>query len=497
MEVKTRTLVVLTPDGRFERIPRRGRSCGIGEEIGYMPRSSRRLRFASIPLLSSTAASVAILLVLMIGLSGLFGGSSVEAYVSIDMNPSVELGIDAKERVRELKGLNQEGSHLIEGLSFVGRPLSEVTEELLMRAESGGYREGEADIVVAITLVNSTTDLDDWLLSTNVKDVITSHIQKTAPAQSETYHVTAFAVPEEVRQAAQAEGLSTGKYSVYLSAKGSGMPIDLQQMKEQSIHSLLEKSGGAGSLIAPDKQTKEAIKDLLKAEKNGQLGKPSAGKPASGQSAGSGGKGNGESSSRPALSPAKDNQQTGYGQKDRDEDDDEKDKKNKKEEKKNDKKDDKKDSKAKDENAGNASKGGGHKEDDDDQDEDEGRQAYGDRFGISSASYFLTRPPGVGMAIQQAENWREAEKKREAARKADEERQKKEQKEKEEREKAEKKADKDSKGNGSSAIKPPAGNPQSGKPSTGSGDKQNEAKYQEKDKAKPGQDKSGKGREDD
>lgn len=273
MEVKDRSLIVLTPDGKFERIARRGRECGIGEEIGYIGRSSR-FRFTSLPILSSTAASVVLLLILMIGLTGLFGTRSVEAYVSIDMNPSVELGIDAKERVRELRGLNDDGNTLIQGISFSGRPLFEVTEALLQKAEAGKVQPGESDIVVAITLVNSDTNLDDWMISSNVKDAITRHVQGTHPEAPDLYRVTAFAAPVEVRQAAQAEGVSAGKYSVYLSAKSSGLPVDLKQVREQSIHSLLGGAGGIGKLLTPDKQTKETIKNLLKAEKDGKLGAP-------------------------------------------------------------------------------------------------------------------------------------------------------------------------------------------------------------------------------
>ena len=72
------------------------------------------------------------------------------AYVTIDINPSVEIGIDNDEVVQDLNGLNSDGDDLIQTLVFKGKSLEDVTSDILDKAEQGALAKGEGDIIIQL-----------------------------------------------------------------------------------------------------------------------------------------------------------------------------------------------------------------------------------------------------------------------------------------------------------------------------------------------------------
>jgi hypothetical protein len=272
MEMTSSHLVVMTPQGVFEKIPRSGRTCRIGEEILF---SFPRQRLKLPPVSSALAAAVILCLVVFAGFSGIVGNHPVVAYVSMDINPSVEMGVDADQQVLELRGLNSDGTQLINDVKYKGEPIGKVTDLLLQQAEEQGYlSKGEADIVIASTLVKSKAKIDDATLAQEVKRQVAEHIQEKHADQAKNYEVTTLVTPVEVRQQAEQSGVSAGKYAIYLAAQNNGHPIPLQQFRQDSIHEIAKENGGIGKLINAGKQvSKDEWKELVKEEKDGKLGK--------------------------------------------------------------------------------------------------------------------------------------------------------------------------------------------------------------------------------
>ncbi|OUM95356.1 MAG: hypothetical protein A9Z00_08345 [Thermobacillus sp. ZCTH02-B1] len=137
--------VVLTPDGEFLELP--GLDGVVGEEIAFAP-SVRRTAARRRLLFSASAA--AFLLLIAVGLARLpvFGGPQIAAYVAIDINPSVEIGVDRKLDVVELHALNPEGARVIEGVAYRKRPVGEVAAEIIRNAEAAEYLRDGGEVFV-------------------------------------------------------------------------------------------------------------------------------------------------------------------------------------------------------------------------------------------------------------------------------------------------------------------------------------------------------------
>lgn len=271
MELSESSIIVMNSKGRFDKLPRGTRSCELGEEILYSP-VMRRLHVPQMAVVSALAAAIVMCFVLVSTLSGGVPGNSVVAYVTIDINPSIEIGIDNNEIVRDLHGLNTDGENLIQALVFEGKSLEDVTSDILDKAEQGALAKGEGDIIISSTVVGAKTTVSDEAIATKLKAQVNKHIADSHPDQVKNYEVQAFAAPQEVRQEAKASGVSAGKYAIYLNAIDNGAKVSLDDIKTTSIHQLAKDNGGIQTFVKPDKPIdKSSLQRLLADEKSGKL----------------------------------------------------------------------------------------------------------------------------------------------------------------------------------------------------------------------------------
>jgi hypothetical protein len=272
MEINESNIIVMTSSGRFDKLPKKGRTCEVGEEIVYAEAPSKRSKFPPLGIASGLVAAIVLCFVLITGLRGTTADAQVVAYVSIDINPSVELGIDSQEIVRDLRGLNTDGIQLIVSLDYQGKKLETVLSAILDKAEQGSLAKGEGDIVISSTIVQPQEGLSDEAIADKLRQQVAKHIAEAHPNQVNNYEVTAFAAPLEIWEEAKVSGVSAGKYAVYLNALSNGTKVSLDDLQAVSIHQLAQDNGGITKLVDPAKPiTKSSLKILLDDEKSGKL----------------------------------------------------------------------------------------------------------------------------------------------------------------------------------------------------------------------------------
>lgn len=273
MEITEKNIIVMRPDGRFQRLARKKRSCEIGDEISYADEGIN-WRSPSVAGRSAVVAAVVFCLVLFASFQGKLGSQEVVAYISIDINPSVEMGIDIRERVLELRGLNEDGKKLIQEVDYKEKPLEAVTAGILNKAEQTAFSKGEAEIVIASTVIQPESKVSDTQIAEKLRLQVKEYIQTSHPTQVESYQIASFAAPQEVREAASQHGVSMGKYTVYLNAKSSGAAVTLDELRTRSVLSISRDNPEVAKIMAPDYvPTKAAIKQLVEEEKSGELDK--------------------------------------------------------------------------------------------------------------------------------------------------------------------------------------------------------------------------------
>ncbi|GGG77144.1 anti-sigma-I factor RsgI family protein [Paenibacillus radicis (ex Gao et al. 2016)] len=283
MQVNGKQAVLMTADGRFVSIPLKEK-VQIGEEIlfeantgagtgvaAHKPRRKRSYWYAG-------AAAAIILLILPILFFVQSDSHPVVAYVSMDINPSIEIGVDAKKKVWELRALNEDGNKIIENIAFKGKPIEQVADSIMQNIAGAHYLSGsEKDIVITSLLLNPSVGPDfEAALALQVDQAIKRMISQLTLDTKTT--ITALSIPVELRDEAAINGISSGKMAVYLMAKAEGYAIPIESLKQQSIDKVTEPIGGVNTIVEQsDHTSKEKLKELVDKEKQENAAKKDKG----------------------------------------------------------------------------------------------------------------------------------------------------------------------------------------------------------------------------
>ena len=270
LEVHRRFCVVLTPDGSYRKVPG-GRHRRVGEEIEFGDASTGPLR-RPVWMPAVAAAAVILLQALAVPRAWPFGGPKVAAYVAMDINPSIEFAIAADRDVLKLRALNADGAAVIAGVAYKGKPIEEVTSRIIEKVNDARYLElNDGDIFITSILI-------DGGISAGFEDEVAAAVDKAvtqtdkASGTAAPVQITHLKAPAELREASISRGVSPGKMAVYLLANKEGAsPLELETLKQTSIHNAVKSLGGVQALVggaaADDDGVKAELKKLLKIEK--------------------------------------------------------------------------------------------------------------------------------------------------------------------------------------------------------------------------------------
>jgi len=177
------------------------------------------------------AAACACLLLVLLGGRWLY--FTPTAGISIDINPSIELGINRFDRVVSVDGFNEDGRELANALDVKYKNYAEAMEEIFH--DDGVTALLSGDEVMAITVIG----LDGRQSAKILSDVAT----RTAE-QSNTYCY--FAQSEEVAAAHEA-GLSCGKYRAFLELRLLDPEITPEAVRGMTMREIRELADGLGA----------------------------------------------------------------------------------------------------------------------------------------------------------------------------------------------------------------------------------------------------------
>ncbi|MGE6609239.1 anti-sigma factor domain-containing protein [Peribacillus sp. NPDC076916] len=208
LSVNKRYVTLLTPEGEFLKTKRQERVYEVGEEITFSPANQRfTLAFSNFHSSFKKTALLSIastFLILFSILPSYFSGH-VSAYMTIDVNPSIELELDDDLEVLKLTGLNEDGKLVIDHLKdWKGKNIKTVTNRIVETTKQLGYMKGNKQIVVSTTLLEKNKELDKHLKK-EIKEI--SEQDNVSDTRMKVIQAT-----KSDRKQAREQGISTGRY---------------------------------------------------------------------------------------------------------------------------------------------------------------------------------------------------------------------------------------------------------------------------------------------
>jgi hypothetical protein len=276
IEVTNKKATLLMKDGTFVtvRIPT-GKHPSVGKEYQTSYFSQRKRSLFVVPSLSlSVAALIAFVL-----LSGLFptgSGSAAAAYVSFDINPSLEVGVDEEMQIVQIDTFNDEAKKIIKKYDLdIEKKYSfeEFADQLIKAYEKEGYMK--SDHAMLITTISRKEGNDkteaalDQALDSIVKKTVVKYPVRITVSESNI----------DTREKAKHLGVSSGKYSAFQKANKNGIPLKEEKIKEinfQELKVTAVSSNDLKSLPHPRKiktEPKHGKKDMKVSEPKNEIKK--------------------------------------------------------------------------------------------------------------------------------------------------------------------------------------------------------------------------------
>ncbi len=206
--VEGRYAAALTQDGRVTRVRNRGYALGQTVEPEALSAASS-LKKASV-----WAAAAAAVLVLLGGGGYLY--ASPYAYVSLDVNPSVEYVLNRFDRVLQATAVNEDGSRVLEGARLANKTIDDAVRETLGRIASSGYFEETKSNGLVIA-----ASCQDERASEKLAVRLEQSAQKETGNLNAQVEVAAVTVTREQREEAKILGVTPGKLDLVEQLKAS------------------------------------------------------------------------------------------------------------------------------------------------------------------------------------------------------------------------------------------------------------------------------------
>ena len=263
VERQGRRVTVLTPQGEWRTIVlQKGQLPQVGEEIMLPPPPKRIPR----SLAGVAVIIIALLLSLPLARQVLNPVAVTEPlyYINVDINPSLELSVNNRDRVIAARGLNSEGENLLEAIALEGEKATTAVEILASEAVRLGYFLPEQEGTMLLTVTPATNFAQDDLAEA---DKLGNKLSQAAQdifqqAQVEAV-VQAAAVQPQIREHAIEAGLSAGKYSLLLEALAAGVEVSAADLQRESATRVLARHKADWQQLW---QKVQKEKDLLKKE---------------------------------------------------------------------------------------------------------------------------------------------------------------------------------------------------------------------------------------
>lgn len=161
---------------------------------------------------------------LVIGLGGYRLYFTEASVISIDINPSFELGVNRFDRVISVKGFNKDGDRLADSLNVRFLNYTDALTQILDNNVIKEYLS--RDELLSIAVIGSDETRNEQMLS---------HIESCTAGHENTHCSSADS--EDV-ESAHEHGLSCGKYKAFLELKALDPDITVDEVRKMTMREI-------------------------------------------------------------------------------------------------------------------------------------------------------------------------------------------------------------------------------------------------------------------
>ncbi|MFC7394335.1 anti-sigma factor domain-containing protein [Scopulibacillus cellulosilyticus] len=226
--------VLLTKDGAFESIKlKRAADVSVGESILENDLSHPLPFYMKIWI--PTLAACFSLICIFILINGMIKNKAVAAYVSFDINPSIEVSVNRKLHVLSVKPMNADAKAILEDPNqYIKMPLETFALKVAGKLADSGYFKDHPEVLITTALTNHISKHKRAGFSKQMDQAVEGFSNQKA-FQKSLGHCEVLPTTVKMHDKAKKRGLSTGKYLVYLDASKYKKDLTIDKAKQLSV----------------------------------------------------------------------------------------------------------------------------------------------------------------------------------------------------------------------------------------------------------------------
>ena len=203
-----------------------------GQVISMEKRKNKKLsRILSI-------AAVFVLLIAGVFLCKNFTGSDEAALVSIDVNPSIELEVDADERIISARALNDDGKKVLSGMKLEGTDLNTGVNAIVGSMLKNGYIDELRNSV--LVSVSGDGSIDTAALEAKLMQEVSSALDGAGAVVAQNLDD----IDDDTRELAERYGISVGKAAFIEKIIELNPTLKVEELAPLSINELCLLANG-------------------------------------------------------------------------------------------------------------------------------------------------------------------------------------------------------------------------------------------------------------
>ena len=208
-----------------------------------------------------SAPSVLIALALILaGSTGVYAYQKPVSFISIDINPSIELGVNVFDVVVSAEAYNDDGEKVLENLDVEGGSIEDAIQEIVDSAIADGYVEEDDTSVISIT-----TETNDGELAEELKEAAEEGVENALEENETEAEIEKDNVALERRDEARELGITPGKLNLIQKLQVVNPDVKIEDFKEASVKEIMAATHEAKG-IGPDMKDKVSNGDVKKNE---------------------------------------------------------------------------------------------------------------------------------------------------------------------------------------------------------------------------------------
>jgi hypothetical protein len=185
------------------------------------------------------------------------------AFVSIDINPSVALQVDQKQRVLEAFGLNDDGTRLLQRVHLEKEePLKAALEDIVDAAVAAGMLPDEDAILISAAPANGQADVS--AVQEQAEQTVKDTIQNNPEVRQHHPTVYSIGVSAVVWNAAKQANISPGKFAAFLIAQQEGKEVTLADLHGKTLEEVLSTPSAHSIVEILKKSDPDKVEQLVK-----------------------------------------------------------------------------------------------------------------------------------------------------------------------------------------------------------------------------------------